>query len=149
MKEKFDEGKLEQYLTEDILHKIIDILIKMLRERHQAYTTINTLGWFKILFDFFKSQVERGPTRGNQKMFFKRLIVEHFDEILEQILGLMSNQDEEVRKAALAANDMLMSNIQLVNKEMKINFVKVMPLLKEMLSKSTSSTSSSISTSTS
>jgi hypothetical protein len=46
----------------------------------------------------------------------------------------MSHEEEEVRKASLASNELLMQNIQKINKEETINFSKVMPLLKEMLS---------------
>jgi len=42
----------------------------------------------------------------------------------------MSHDEEEVRKASLSANDLLMQNIQMINKEMAVNFNKVMPLLK-------------------
>jgi hypothetical protein len=54
--------------------------------------------------------------------------------VLEAILLLMSHEEEEVRKASLASNELLMQNIQKINKEETINFSKVMPLLKEMLS---------------
>ena len=65
---------------------------------------------------------------------FKKIIIEKFDEVLEAILLLMSHEEEEVRKASLASNELLMQNIQKINKEETINFSKVMPLLKEMLS---------------
>jgi vacuole morphology and inheritance protein 14 len=75
-------------------------------------------------------------------MFFKKIIVERFDEILEPILLLMSHEEEDVRRAALSANDLLMQNIQMINKELAVNFAKVMPLLKEMLSEKKSSSTS-------
>lgn len=58
----------------------------------------------------------------------------------------MSHEEEEVRKASLNANDLLMQNIQMINREETINFSKVMPLLKDMLSekKSTSTSESAL-----
>lgn len=35
-----------------------------------------------------------------------------------------------MRRASQSANDILMLDIQLINKELSINFAKVMPLLK-------------------
>jgi len=64
------------------------------------------------------------------KYLFKKIILEKFDEVLEAILLLMSHEEEEVRKASLASNELLMQNIQKINKEETINFSKVMPLLK-------------------
>ncbi len=55
---------------------------------------------------------------------------------------LMSHEEEEVQKAAQAANDKLMSAIQLLDKKQNINFAKVMPKLKEMLAEKKSSSTS-------
>jgi len=46
----------------------------------------------------------------------------------------MSYEEEEVRKVSFQANEMLTAAIQMVNREETINFSKVMPLLKNMLS---------------
>lgn len=43
---------------------------------------------------------------------------------------LMSHEEEEVQKAAQAANDKLMSAIQLLDRKQNVNFTKVMPKLK-------------------
>lgn len=58
----------------------------------------------------------------------------------------MSHEEEEVRRASISANDMLMQNITLINRELRVNFNKVMPLLKEMLAekKSTSTSESAL-----
>jgi vacuole morphology and inheritance protein 14 len=57
MTEKFEEGKLENYLSEDIINKMVGILIKMAKGKHPGYTKLNTLGWFKTLFHFFRLQI--------------------------------------------------------------------------------------------
>lgn len=51
-----------------------------------------------------------------------------------------------MRQAAISANDILMQNITLINRELRVNFNKVMPLLKEMLAekKSTSTSESAL-----
>lgn len=58
----------------------------------------------------------------------------------------MSHEEEEVRKASFSANELLMTVIQMVKREETINFSKVMPLLKGMLSekKSTSTSESAL-----
>lgn len=65
MRDKFEEGKLEQYLTEDILRKMVGTLIKLAREKTPSYTKLNTLDWFRTLFEFFKIQLER-PVKGQK-----------------------------------------------------------------------------------
>lgn len=54
----------------------------------------------------------------------------------------MSHEEEEVRRASISANDMLMQNITLINRELRVNFNKVMPLLKEMLAEKKSTSTS-------
>jgi hypothetical protein len=81
MREKFEEGKLENYLSEEIINRMVDTLVKLAKEKTPSYTKLNTLDWFKTLFEFFKAQVERGAARG-PRQFFKKVIVERFDEIL-------------------------------------------------------------------
>ena len=54
IKDKFDEGKLEQYLTEEILHKMLGTLIKLAKDKSPNYTKLNALDWFTTLFEFFK-----------------------------------------------------------------------------------------------
>jgi hypothetical protein len=89
MKDKFEEGKLENYLNEEIINKILVTLIKMAKGKNPIDTKLNVLSWLKTLFTFFRVQVEiKGKC---QKMYFKKIILERFDEILEPILILMSN----------------------------------------------------------
>ena len=55
---------------------------------------------------------------------------------------LMSHEEEGVRKASLAANDVLMQGVQMLEKGLAINFEKVMPFLKDMLGERRSDPSS-------
>ena len=57
MVEKFEEGKLENYLNEDIINKIVSILVSMAKGKYQSLTILSALGWLKTLFTFFRSQV--------------------------------------------------------------------------------------------
>lgn len=141
MAEKFEEGKLENYLNEDIISKIVGTLIAMAKGKLPSFTNLTALSWQKTLFSFFRVQVEGRAVRG-QKLLFKKIILERFDEILESILLLMSHEEEEVRQAAISANDILMQNITLINRELRVNFNKVMPLLKEMLAEKKSTSTS-------
>lgn len=60
------------------------------------------------------------------------------------MLMLMGHEEEEVQRAAQAANDRMMSVMELLDRSQNVNFTKVMPKLKEMLvEKKSSSTSES------
>jgi hypothetical protein len=118
---------------------MIGTLIKLAKDKSPHYTKINALDWFSTLFEFFKVQLERPK---GKRQYFKKVIMERFDEILDPILVLMGHEDEGVQRAAYAANDKLMSAIQLLNKEESVNFAKVMPKLKEMLAEKKSSSTS-------
>ena len=43
LKDKFEEGKLEQYLTEEILHNMLGSLIKLAKDKSPSYTRLNAL----------------------------------------------------------------------------------------------------------
>lgn len=90
--------------------------MKVAKGKLPSYTKLHTLSWLKTLFVFFRAQAESKQKMG-QRLFFKKIIVERFDEVLEPILLLMSHEEEEVRRASLTANDMLMQNIQMINRE--------------------------------
>jgi hypothetical protein len=47
---------------------------------------------------------------------------------------LMSNEEEEVRKESINANDILMEAVVKMERDEPINFIKVIPILKEVLS---------------
>jgi hypothetical protein len=47
---------------------------------------------------------------------FKRVVIERFDELLDSILFLMSDEGEEVTRASVEVNEMLMEAIEKVNK---------------------------------
>ena len=129
----------------DVVDSIVTILIKVSKGKSSNYSKLVTLVWFKIIFTFFKTQLEPKQKSVQNKFYFKKVVIERFDEILEPILLLMSHEEEEVRKASISGNDLLMNGIQIINKEETINFSKVMPLLKEMLSeKKSTSTSESV-----
>ena len=64
---------------------------------------------------------------------FRKVVLECFDQILEPLLMLISHEDEGVRRASLAANDVLMQGVQMLEKGIAINFEKVMPFLKDMI----------------
>ena len=102
--------------------------------------------WIKLIISFFKAQLDIKTKIPNAKNYFKKIVIDRFDEVLEPILLLMSSDEEEVRKASLNANELLMTAIQMVKREETINFSKVMPLLKGMLSekKSTSTSQSTL-----
>ena len=123
---------------------MVGTLIKLAKDKSPNYTKLNALDWFTTLFQFFKIQLER-PLKG-KKLFFKKVIMERFDQILDPILILMGSEDEGVQKAAYTANDKLMIAIQQLKKEESVNFAKVMPKLKEMLAekKSTSTSESAL-----
>lgn len=61
MNEKFQEGKLQQQMSEDTINKIICILIRVAKGKSSSFTKLTTLIWFKLFFSFFKSQVENKP----------------------------------------------------------------------------------------
>lgn len=93
---------------------MLGTLIRLSKDKSPNYTKLSALDWFTTLFEFFKAQVER-PVKG-KKQYFKKVIIERFDEILDPILVLMGYEDEGVQRAACTANDKLMSAIQLLNK---------------------------------
>ena len=55
---------------------------------------------------------------------------------------LMGHEEEEVQRAAQAANDRMMSVMELLDRSQNVNFTKVMPKLKEMLVEKKSSSTS-------
>lgn len=63
----------------------------MAKGKNPIDTKLNVLSWLKTLFTFFRVQVEDKGAK-NQKMLFKKIILERFDEILQPILILMSNE---------------------------------------------------------
>lgn len=65
--------------------------MKMARGKHSIHTKLGTLAWFKNIFHYFRLQIEDKSAMRSQKMYFKKIIVERFDEILEPILLLMSD----------------------------------------------------------
>ncbi len=73
------------------MNSIVGILIKVAKGKSLSYTKLHTLSWFKTLFQFFKSQIEIKNPKSNQKLYFKKIIIERFDEVLEPILLLMSH----------------------------------------------------------
>lgn len=122
------------------------ILIKIAKGKSHVNSKITTLNFLKLLISFFKTQLDPKFKLQNNKYYFKKVIIERFDEVLEPILLLMSYEEEEVRKVSFQANEMLSAAIQMINREETINFSKVMPLLKNMLSekKSTSTSESAL-----
>ena len=98
--------------------------------------------WIKLIISFFKAQLDIKTKIPNAKNYFKKIVIDRFVEVLEPILLLMSSDEEEVRKASLNANELLMAAIQMVKREETINFSKVMPLLKGMLSEKKSTSTS-------
>ena len=142
LSDQFYEGKLEVSMSIDVIDSILNILIKVAKGKSSVYSKLTTLVWFKSIFTYFKAEIDPKIKIANNKFYFKKVIIERFDEVLEPILMLMSNEEEEVRKASISANDLLMNGIQMINKEETINFSKVMPLLKEMLSEKKSTSTS-------
>jgi hypothetical protein len=78
-------------LNEDIINKIVGTLVGMAKGKYPSYTNLSALGWLKTLFSFFRAQIDGRGSKG-QKLLFKKIILERFDEILESILLLMSHE---------------------------------------------------------
>lgn len=126
----------------NFINELVSILIKVAKSKCPSYTKLQSLQWFKLFFVFFRQQVEIKVPRPTQKLYFKKIIIERFDEILEPILLLMSHEEEEVRRESIYVNEILKESIDKVEKEVPINIVKIVPLLKEALSEKKASMTS-------
>lgn len=52
------------------------ILIKVAKGKSSSYTKLASLIWFKLIFGFFKVQVEMKPgLNQNNKLIFKKMII--------------------------------------------------------------------------
>jgi len=58
------------------------ILIKVAKGKSSSYKKISSLIWFKLMFGFFKVQVELKSNVNNNKLIFKKMILDRFDEVL-------------------------------------------------------------------
>lgn len=90
LKEKFHDGTLESMVKIDYIDAIVTILIKVAKSKSNSYTKLHTLIWFQLIFIFFREQVIN--KKGDCKNYFKKIVIDRFDEILEPILLLMSNE---------------------------------------------------------
>lgn len=104
MNEKFYEGKLETIINETTINNMLSILIRVAKGKSSVYSKLLTIIWFKTIFSFFKAQLDVKIKIPNNKNYFKKIIIDRFDEVLEPILLLMSHEEEEVRKASFSAN---------------------------------------------
>lgn len=86
------------------INEIVTMLIKVAKSKSPSYTKLQSLQWFKLFFVFFRHQVEITVPKPTQKLYFKKIIIERFDEILEPILLLMSHEEEEVRRESIYVN---------------------------------------------
>lgn len=93
MTEKFYEGKLEAIINETTINDILNILIKISKGKSSVYSKLLTILWFKTIFSFFKAQLDIKMKIPNNKNYFKKIIIERFDEVLEPILLLMSHEE--------------------------------------------------------
>lgn len=99
------------------VNDVVSILIRVAKGKYSSYTKLQVLEWFKIIFIFFKEQAENKELRMHQHLYFKNIIIERFDEVLEPILLLMSHEEEEVRRESINANDILMESIRKIESE--------------------------------
>ena len=90
MHEKFYEGKLEIILSEAVINDILTILIKTSKGKSSVYSKLTTLVWLKLIISFFKAQLDVKTKIPNSKNYFKKIVIDRFDEVLEPILLLMS-----------------------------------------------------------
>lgn len=82
IKQKFDDNSLELDVSIGFINKIVSILIRTANSKCPSYTKLQTLQWFKLFFVFFRQQVEVTVPKPTQKMYFKKIVIERFDEIL-------------------------------------------------------------------
>jgi hypothetical protein len=101
----------------DFVNDIVSILIRVAKGKYSSYTKLQVLEWFKIILIFFKEQAENKNPKIHKNLYFKSIIIERFDEVLEPILLLMSHEEEEVRRESINANDILMDSIRRIERE--------------------------------
>lgn len=80
--DKFYEGKFESSLNVDVIDNIINILIKVAKGKSSVYSKLTTLVWFKSIFTYFKAQLDPKLKIPNNRYYFKKIIIDRFDEVL-------------------------------------------------------------------
>ncbi len=65
--------------------------MKVAKSKSSSLTKYHTLIWFQLLFIFFKEEIIEKSNNSKANKYFKTIIIERFDEILEPILLLISN----------------------------------------------------------
>lgn len=65
--------------------------MKVAKSKSSSLTKYHTLIWFQLLFIFFKEEITEKNNNSKANKYFKTIIIERFDEILEPILLLISN----------------------------------------------------------
>lgn len=65
-----------------IIDQILTILIKVAKGKSHVNSKITTLTFLKLLFSFFKSQLDPKIKMPNSKNYFKKVIIDRFDEVL-------------------------------------------------------------------
>lgn len=73
----------------DYINTIIVILIRVSKSKYPFHTKYHTLDWFRFIFDKVKTQCITNSF--SHKGYFKKAVIEKFDEILEPILLLQSH----------------------------------------------------------
>jgi GH35 family endo-1,4-beta-xylanase len=69
----------------------VSTLVKVAKSKSSSLTKYHTLIWFQLLFIFFKEEITEKNNNSKANKYFKTIIIERFDEILEPILLLISN----------------------------------------------------------
>ena len=66
----------------DVIDSILNILIKVAKGKSSVYSKLTTLVWFKSIFTYFKAEIDPKIKIPNNKFYFKKVIIERFDEVL-------------------------------------------------------------------
>ena len=78
----------------NFINDLFTNLIKVANSKCPSKTKLEALKWFKLFFVFFSQQVEIDVPKVGERFYFKKIVIERFDEILEPILLLMSHEEE-------------------------------------------------------
>lgn len=150
---------------------IIEILVKICNLKGNNYAKLNALLWIFEYLRVFNMELEEdgmrskalvstisykgqntspelsrtltGPNGPNLvETVLRKTILNKLSSILEPILLLLSHEEEEIRKAALKTNELLLKIMERIKNE-SVEFINIVPIVKEMLTEKKSSTAES------
>eukprot|EP01017_Pseudomicrothorax_dubius_P019216 TRINITY_DN2113_c0_g1_i11.p1 TRINITY_DN2113_c0_g1~~TRINITY_DN2113_c0_g1_i11.p1 ORF type:complete len:677 (-),score=211.19 TRINITY_DN2113_c0_g1_i11:116-2146(-) len=131
------DGCLQEFLKEFKENRsernegpIIDILVRICSRRMTSFTKFNALFWLHDILKLFLDEfLASENTQRQANDYFGK-----FGDILEAILTCLADSEEEIRKAALKCNDLLLRLLSAVSGEPEVDFVKIVEILRKVIS---------------